>query len=206
MLDPVIARLPLALLVLAACSTPSQPERAAPTPDAAPPPSPSREQASEVPVATPKRKLPTSGCALADTQDLTEGTRALASWEQTGPAVYAWSSDARTLARWTREGSGRLVVGSTVAFPEPIARAALVGGATTEVAAVDTRGQLLHVTHATSGFSKPRTLARGVDRRFAPALARTRDVVLTAYVASPREAAGAMHTMFSRVARRRRAT
>jgi len=199
MLDGVSARLVIALAVLSFACSP----RPAPSLDAAvtkPTPSlPRSVPEASVPAAPSsgappwRSERPAHGCVIAYEQRLTEGALALAAFEASGPVVYALSPDARALIRWTRDPSARFVAGASVRLDAPVVRAAVLPGAPTEVVIIDERAELLRLMHGERGFvSSPRVLAKGVDRRFAPALARVGSVLLTAYVTS---VADAMHTM-----------
>lgn len=137
---------------------------------------------------------PKDGCVLRHQQALSaDSERALAANFAGAPIVIALEGKGSTLALWS---SGAQGFTRTLSAPleSKAQRASVVcTGARCELAVVDERARLLGVQLTSKGFSSPRVLASGLDRRFAPALADTGSRVLYAYTANVDKA---MHTFW----------
>jgi hypothetical protein len=136
------------------------------------------EPAPRVPTPTSARRTsataPTTGCAIALEQRLAPGTRGIALGTE---AVLVATDDALTL--WQLSDSWR--EGPRVKLDTPVAKAsAACRGDRCEVAFIDQKMRLFHL----DGSLQSKELARGVDRRFAPAVAVQGERVLIAYTAT----------------------
>lgn len=136
-------------------------------------------------------RAPPHGCAIGAAQELGAGERGVALYLGAAPGVLVVAPDGRSLALWTAAGA-RFVPGPRVALESPLSRATALCAESCELALVDARGRLLSVALTSAGFSSPRTLANGLDRRFAPALARLGARLLYAYTGTVDEV---MHTL-----------
>jgi hypothetical protein len=119
--------------------------------------------------------------------------RALAGSLSGAPVVVALEDAGSTLALWTSGAQGFTRTTSAPLEAKAQRASVLCTGARCELAVVDERARLVGLQLTGSGFSPPRVLASGLDRRFAPALADTGARVLYAYTASVDKA---MHTFW----------
>ncbi|MEY4510183.1 MAG: hypothetical protein RLZZ450_2305 [Pseudomonadota bacterium] len=153
-------------------------------------PSPS----APLPEARNHARPPKDGCVLRHEQALSnDAERAVAASLSGAPIVIVLEEKGSTLALWTSTAAG-----FTRAFSAPLeAKAqrasAACSGVRCELAIVDVRARLLGLQLTSKGFSSPRVLASGLDRRFAPALVDTGTRVLYAYTANVDKA---MHTFW----------
>ena len=205
-----------ALLVLGvSCGKPS---RHATPPDAATPTSirrtaqrsveacgsagePNLEPSSAPPLAPrsaarrPQARPPENGCLVRSTSPIDADTRAgLAGQLGEMPFALAFGREVGRVALWTlaeRPSRRRW----TLALEAPIARAAVRCEARCTLAVVDARGVLQVFDFDLTAADAPRVLARGVDRRFAPALAGRSPATLVAYTTTRDEV---MHTLLAR--------
>jgi hypothetical protein len=170
------------LLLLFACSEPapapkpSEPVAEKPVELAKRAPSPS------APVQQAKVSAPANGCAIELEQRLGAGTRGIALRD----GILVASDDAVTL--WQLGDSFR--EGPRLQLDAPIAKASAVCGDACDIAWIDQKMRLFHA-RLDSALHPARELARGVDRRFAPALSLQGDRTLLAYTATVDEV---MHT------------
>jgi hypothetical protein len=144
---------------------------------------------------------PARGCRVAQELALRDDTAR--GWAVAGgaePQFLVLRADRRTLEWWrgnppAQRGARTLAV--------QIARLALLrdgsagdaGG--TSVVFVDDKGALAHLRYEAEQFGAPRSLAQEVDRRFDPALARTRAQLMVAFT---RTVDQSMHTFVLRAA------
>ena len=120
----------------------------------------------------------------------------LAGYVGAAPFALAFGRELRHVTLWTlSEAAPRRRW--TLGLDAPVARAALLCAARCTLALVDGRGVLQAIDFELSAAEAPRVLARGVDRRFAPALAGRPPDTLVAYTATRDEV---MHTLLIRVA------
>ncbi|HEY6878631.1 MAG TPA: hypothetical protein VI299_11465, partial [Polyangiales bacterium] len=147
-----------------------------------------REVAKPLPaVQRPKVPVPAKGCAVELEQRVAPGARGVALSLAGSAALLVANEDALTLFQlgegW-REGP-------RLKLDAPIARAsASCSKETCELALIDQKMRLFY-TRIDDALHPLRELARGVDRRFAPALALQGERVLIAYTATVDEV---MHT------------
>lgn len=137
---------------------------------------------------------PKDGCVLRHQQALSaDSERALAASLAGAPIVIALEGKGSTLALWTSRAQGFTRTLSAPLESKAQRASVVCTGARCELAVVDERARLLAVQLTSKGFSSPRVLASGLDRRFAPALADTGSRVLYAYTAN---VDNAMHTFW----------
>lgn len=176
-------------------SAPPVRERVAnqPQPAVQNPPVPSRETKTSVANAV---AAPANGCALQRSHELAEpAERALALYLAGQPGLLALTDGGRSLTSYLSTADRRLTRSASRALEAKALRASVLCDARCELAIIDERGRLLLATLDAQGLSEPSTLASGVDRRFAPALARVGEHTLIAYTQAVSEA---MHTFVLR--------
>jgi hypothetical protein len=209
-------RLALALTVLlslAACehekapaaSEESAPARPAPRntpekPSTAPTNAASSPAAPAPPVQAvelPHGSLPVRGCTLAAERVLSPKAERVWLAQEGGELVVLVASDLRTLALHRGGALVSLRAVASLTLDVPLARASLTGTARgPQLAYVDDQGRVQLVHLEPERFARPRTLATGADRRFAPAVTATDTRVLVAFTRAVGEA---MHTFVARV-------
>lgn len=182
-------------LLLVCCSNPASPPQApenaspqqkheAPAVVPVEPVRPAAPVESTPPAAHARVRAPEHGCALELEQRLAPGTRGVALGAR---GTLVASEDALTL--WQLADGFR--EGPRLKLDSPVAKAsALCSERGCAVALVDQKMRLLY-TELGASLPALRELARGVDRRFAPALAQQGERVLIAYTATVDEI---MHT------------
>jgi hypothetical protein len=189
---PVRARLSVILSVVSvACSEPP-PAKPEPAPAPKPITQPAEQPAAKIaPRSSALRQavaVPANGCAIELAQRVAAGTRGVALRLGATESVLVASDDALTL--WQLGDSFR--EGPRSKLDAPIARAsAACGKDACELALIDQKARLLY-TRLDDAIHPLKELARGVDRRFAPAVAQQGERALIAYVATVDEV---MHTM-----------
>jgi hypothetical protein len=175
--------------MLAACSEAAPAPPVAKPPDLAVPASapvePAAPPTTSPAPATPRAKVraPTDGCTVELEQRLGRGTRGVALPE----GVLVASDDALTLWQLADD----LREGPRLKLDAPIAKAAATcTRGRCELAWIDQKMRLFHA-RLDGALQPAKELARGVDRRFAPALALQGDRTLIAYTTTVDEV---MHT------------
>ncbi|MET0287049.1 MAG: hypothetical protein ABW352_21375 [Polyangiales bacterium] len=180
------ASLPFLLLVACSEAAPTQPVAKPVEAPVATPVSEATPVAAAAPApAAPRLKgsAPADGCVIELEQRLAAGTRGLALPE----GVLVASDDALTL--WQLAEDFR--EGPRLKLDAPIAKAsATCRDGRCELAWIDQKMRLFH-SQLGAELRPAKELARGVDRRFAPALATQGDRTLIAYTATVDEV---MHT------------
>ena len=112
------------------------------------------------------------------------------------PFALSFGHDGRAVTLWTLGQAGPQR-GWTRVLEAPTTRASLLCDAGCTLALIDTRAVLHVLAFELTSSAPPRVLARGVDRRFAPALVGRPPDVLVAYTATRDEV---MHTLLMRAA------
>jgi hypothetical protein len=158
------------------------------------PPLPASEPPLPLPQARSNARPPAAGCVIRHEQALSsDAERAVAANLAGAPIVIALEDEGSTLALWTSTTNGFTRTASTPLEAKAQRASAVCTGARCELAVVDERARLLGLQLSSHGFTSPRVLASGLDRRFAPALADTGSRVLYAYTANVDKA---MHTFW----------
>jgi len=210
MLARVRALFPIALIVfLGACDKPAaqrelsqqaaEPAKTAETksdPPAMEAPrvggAPPAERPTQLPQGLASGRPPAGGCVLRHEQALSQGAEwAVAASLAGGPVAIALEGS--TLALWTSSATGFTRTATQALDAKAQRAAAACTGARCELAVVDERARLLALSLTSTGLSAPRTLASGLDRRFAPAIINVGARVLYAYTANVDKA---MHTFW----------
>jgi hypothetical protein len=123
-----------------------------------------------------KASAPASGCVIEREQRLGTGSRGVALRD----GVLVAADDALTL--WSLAATWR--EGPRLSLDAPLAKAtAHCGDGGCQLAFVDQRSRLFYAA-VDGALPAPQELARGADRRFAPALATSAEQVLIAYTAT----------------------
>jgi hypothetical protein len=193
MLAPVRASL-LLLLTAAACSdappSPQKPPVSTPAPFTEAPPNTPQPERPRAPRAV-RGPVPDNGCAVELERPVGPGARGVALELGDTESVLIARDDPAGLGLWQLNGE-RWLEGPRVTLDSPVARAsAACHAGACELAWVDQKTRLWRARADAHGVSAPVELARGVDRRFAPALAVQADRVLYAFTVAVDEA---MHT------------
>lgn len=105
--------------------------------------------------------------------------------------------DRQTLAWWSGALGASVAPAATRKLATRVAKLSLLRKAADlyTVAWVDEQGSVWTLSHAAGAFSEPKLIAKGADRRFAPALYEDGAISLLAYTAT---VDGAMHTWVAR--------
>jgi hypothetical protein len=138
---------------------------------------------------------PAHGCVVRHEQVLAgPAERALSGSLSGAAAAVVFERAGQALSLWTSGADGTLQRVSERALEAKAARGAIAcAAAKCELALVDERGRLLALQIDALQISAPRTLASGLDRRFAPALRLAGSRTLYAYTANVGDA---MHTFW----------
>lgn len=197
------------LLVLAGCSSAAPtaalrrdaglspaPEPSLVAPATASSPTEAARESSASPLQKPKRgargPAPANGCLVQSDQPLHTGERGLALLLGDVDAVAVFEASPVALSLWLAQPDGTFASGPRLALETKVAHAAAAcAQGSCELAWTDERARLLTLALSAGRISPPRELATGVDRRFAPAVARAGDRLHFAYTKTVDEA---MHT------------
>jgi hypothetical protein len=143
-------------------------------------------------------KPPKHGCAVRYQQTLPGAlSRGIALYMEAEPVVLGLARDGRELSLFRVGAGAAFERAAQRALPAAAQRVSAICGGHCQIALVDERAQLVALELEGARFSEPRVLAKGVDRRFAPALARQGKRTLFAYTSSVDEA---MHTLLITIA------
>ncbi|MET0340778.1 MAG: hypothetical protein ABW252_07235 [Polyangiales bacterium] len=156
-------------------------------------PTPSRAASPLRARRSPAVAVPVDGCATQASHLLTIAARDGLAGHLEGPIALAFERDAMSVALWTLDDPP--VRRWERPLPAAIARAVLLCTSRCTLGLVDTRAVLSVIGFDRARADAPRVLARGVDRRFAPALAPLGRDVLVAYTATRDET---MHSWLTR--------
>ncbi|HEX5658327.1 MAG TPA: hypothetical protein VFX59_14090 [Polyangiales bacterium] len=167
------------LLLLLACSEPAAPPKLA-EPVVEKPPKAIVQEPAPAPLRHAKLGAPANGCAIELEQRLGAGTRGVALKD----GIVVASDDALTL--WQLADAFR--EGPHIKLDAPVAKASAVCASDCQLAWID---QKMRLFHTRLDGAPAKELARGVDRRFAPALALQGDRTLIAFTTTVDEV---MHT------------
>lgn len=140
---------------------------------------PSRPSSAPPPVA-----VPAHSCVVRSEQALGAAQRALSGFVGERARVVLVDAHGRALTAFESDGDEPFAQRARIELAAAVQRATLQCADRCELAFVDERGQLFATTLEDARFAPPVLLARGLDRRFAPALTQRAGRTFYAYTSS----------------------